>query len=281
MPYTECFFGLRSLVTQIQNLQEGDVGFPMDGQSLSNLLHKRGINIRYLGNIAKLADRSNPRLQALRQLSIQEMITRAFKHICNRSVRHLPPSFATACVSHLLNCLLGSQLNPNPSAETDDQLKFRYPEADYSFEKQDAASLQQAIVEQVNQRYRFQLEENWVERIKHVQILREIALKLGLQIQVRDYSFSKTPSAPIPDELAAPTPETPITNGVNGHASGSRKKKKGAAHRSPQRANSATEVSDSTAAPVTFHPDDVVNLVPVVKEASPKVSTEYYLLCIR
>lgn len=262
-------------MTQIQNLQEGDVGFPMDGQSLSNLLHKRGINVRYLGNIAKLADRSSPRLQALRQLSIQEMITRAFKHICNRSLRHLPASLATACVSHLLNCLLGSHLNPNPSAETDDQLKSLYPEADFSFEKQDAASLQHAIVEQVHQRYRFQLEENWIEQIKHVQILRDFALKLGLQIQVRDYAFSKSPPTPISDDLAAPTLDNPMTNGVNGHAPTGRRKKKGAAQRSPHRTDSATEVSDSPTAPVTFHPDDIVNLVPVVKEASPKVSTEY------
>jgi protein TIF31 len=62
----------------------------MDGQSLSRLLHKRGINIRYLGKIATMAEQQGLRLQALNALAVQEMVARAFKHVANRQLRHLP-----------------------------------------------------------------------------------------------------------------------------------------------------------------------------------------------
>ena len=44
----------------------------MDGHSLSRLMHKRGINIRYLGTIATLAGSEGRKLQAVKILAEQE-----------------------------------------------------------------------------------------------------------------------------------------------------------------------------------------------------------------
>jgi protein TIF31 len=246
----------------ISELKDGEVGFPMDGQSLSALLHKRGINIRYLGKIAELADKPDPRLQALKRLVVQEMIARGFKHFANAKLRNVAAPFSAACVAHLLNCLLGAEANAKPVAESDEEIKqmISTAEDDFSFEKLTPESLKKEIVAQIALRYRYDLNKaySWVEPGKELQLLREVSLKLGLQLQSRQYAFTKealTNGAP------AQTPAAPQTNG---HSTSSKKKKNKTV--TPPRADSpAVNVPSQT-----FHADDILNIVPVVKEASPK-----------
>ena len=240
----------------IQELKDGDVGFPMDGQSLSQLLHKRGINIRYLGELAELSDKEDPRLQALRRLVIQEMIARGFKHFANAKLRNLSAPFAAPCVAHLLNCLLGSEVNAKPVAETDADLKALYSENDFSFEKLTPEDIKKEVIAQVALRYRYELDEAWIEKGKELQMLREIALKLGLQLENKEYAFTKQAAAN-GTPVAAPAPAT------NGNSTSGKKKKGKTA--SPVRAASPAPQTVQT-----FHADDILNIVPIVKEASPK-----------
>ncbi|KAI9736602.1 MAG: Intracellular distribution of mitochondria [Cirrosporium novae-zelandiae] len=255
-----CNYLLDSILPEmVQNLKEGEVGFPMDGQSLSRLMHKRGVNIRYLGEVAKLATPDEPRLHALRVIAVQEMISRAFKHIANRYLRHLPSIFSPACIAYLLNCLLGLGLNPNPKPEMDKMLRSLYPEGDFSFESVKPAELQKEIEAQVNQRYRFTLDKDWHSSIKHVQMLREIALKLGLQLEIKDFIYTR------PTQTNGHTPSS-TTNGANSNtdASGGKKKKK-------SRDSSPTNKSDKEAGvSLTFQADDILNIVPLIKDASPR-----------
>ncbi|KAK8199348.1 putative eukaryotic translation initiation factor 3 subunit CLU1/TIF31 [Phyllosticta capitalensis] len=243
----------------VHDLQEGDVGFPMDGQSLTSLLHKRGINIRYLGKVASLSDnKDEPRLEALRRLAIQEMIARGFKHVANQKIRYLPSPFIGAAVAHLLNCLLGGEVNANPTVEIDSELRALYADADFSFEQVTPESLKQAVVDEVFTRFRFEVGNNWIEAGKHFQILREVSLKLGIQLEAKDYAFTKEQAASAP-KIAIPEAK-PATNG---HSKG--KKKKGG-----EKSPSPTATPATPAQVVTFRPDDVQNVVPIVKEASPK-----------
>lgn len=242
----------------ISDLQEGDVGFPMDGQSLTNLLHKRGINMRYLGEVARLADKpEQPRLQALKQLAIQEMIARGFKHASSKYLRYMSPPFVQACIAHLLNCLLGAELTAKPTAETDASLKPLYPEEDFSFEAVTPESLKSDVVDQIKKRYRFDLGESWVDSDKRVQLLREICLKQGLQLQAKKYAFTKEDAPAVaPVQASAPT--------TNGSSGGKKKKNKGNSEPSPAR------VATPAAPSQTFHPDDVFNIVPIIKDAAPR-----------
>ncbi|EAW09658.1 translation initiation factor 3 subunit CLU1 [Aspergillus clavatus NRRL 1] len=241
----------------VQDLHDGDVGFPMDGQSLGQLLHKRGINIRYLGKLAQLSKEKGARLDALTTLLIQEMIARAFKHIANRFMRNVPAPFVASCVAHLLNCLLGADVNANPRAEIDASLREFYPEGDFTFETVTPETLRAEIEQQVALRYRFTLESEWFASLRHLQLLRDIAIKLGLQLGAREYAFTK-------DQLP---PKVPVVNGANNAAQdeGKKKKKKGA-DKSPSRAI----VEEKPA--VSIVPDDIVNVVPLVKDASPRSS---------
>ena len=246
----------------ITDLKDGEAGFPMDGQSLSSLLHKRGVNIRYLGKIAELADKPDPRLQALKRLVIQEMIARGFKHFANSKLRNVSAPFSAACIAHLLNCLLGAEVNPKPVAESDEEVKqmFQTPQGDFSFEKLTPESLKQEVIAHVALRYRYDLGDSWVESGKQLQLLREVSLKLGLQLQSRQYAFNKEAFAAI----SAAT-EKPAAPQANGNSTSSSKKKKNK-NPSPPRADSPTV----SLPPQTFHADDILNIVPIVKEASPK-----------
>jgi protein TIF31 len=242
----------------IQELKDSEVGFPMDGQSLSTLLHKRGVNIRYLGKIAELTGTDDPRLQALKRLVVQEMIARGFKHFANSKLRNIPPPFTASAAAHLLNCLLGGDVTAKPVAEIDATLRPMYPEADFSFETLTPDELKTEVQKQVALRYRYDLGQAWIEPERRVQMLREVSLKMGLQLEMKDY-FTK--QAPVTNgagsELSVPT-----SNG-NGTTSSKKKKNKNA---SPARTASPAPSVPSQ----TFHADDVLNIVPVVREASPK-----------
>lgn len=242
----------------IQDLHDGEIGFPMDGQSLSQLLHKRGINIRYLGKVAQLSKEKGSRMQALTALVVREMVARAFKHIANKYLRNVPAPFAASCAAHLLNCLLGTDVNSDPRADIDKSLREIYPEGDFSFEKVNPTTLRAEIEKQVSIRYRFTLESGWFNSLKHFQLLRDISIKLGLQLGARDFVFTKSelPSRTLP----------PVTNGANGHDDGKSKSKK------KKGGDSANASKEADKPAVTFVPDDILNIVPMVKDASPRSS---------
>jgi protein TIF31 len=238
----------------LHDLKESDISFPMDGRSLSRVLHRRGINIRYIGKLAALSE--GTRLQCLREICVREMIARSFKHIASKYLRYLPLPLTSPCISHLLNCLLGAAFNPKPVADIDESLKALYDDADLAFETVTPESLRQEIESETTRRYRYSLEENWHAEIKHLQLLREVCLKLGFQLQAKNFAFG-------PDSEA--TSEKPASEkpAVNGHANSEGKKKKKKA-----RDGSPASVASSTAAPHTFTPDDVINVVPVIKDSS-------------
>ncbi|KAK6542209.1 Intracellular distribution of mitochondria [Orbilia ellipsospora] len=241
----------------IDDLKKGDVGSPMDGHSLSRLMHKRGINIRYLGKIAALAASEGRKLLAVKILAEQEMIARACKHHLNTLLKDLPSPLVAYCVSHYLNCLLGYNLNSNPKPEKDDLLWGVYSKANFEFEALTPTSVQKKIETQVFRRYRFKLVEDWHENIKPKQLLREISLKVGLQLRAKEYAFDKTTTSAL--QPAAQQPQT-STNGQPKSAS----KKKGS------QSQSAANVSPTTVQTTTFTQEDIVNIVAITKEASPK-----------
>jgi protein TIF31 len=241
----------------LKDLHDGDVGFPMDGQSLTQLLHKRGINLRYLGKLAEQSTEKGPRLKALSILLVQEMITRAFKHIANRYLSNVPVPFVAPCLSHLLNCLLGADVNATPKAEIDEQMRKIFPEGDFSFEQVTPESLRTEIEKQVTTRFRFSLEKDWTSSLRHLQLLRDISIKLGLQLGARDFAFAKDQ---VKEQIVVP-----VANGAT-HEEPKKKgnKKKGGDKQSPNRTPAPAKPA------TTFTADDILNVVPLVRDASPR-----------
>ncbi|KAJ6115536.1 hypothetical protein N7523_005953 [Penicillium sp. IBT 18751x] len=244
----------------VQDLHDGDVGFPMDGQSLTQLLHKRGINIRYLGKLAQQSNEKGARLQALSTLLVQEMVARAFKHVTYNYLANVPAPFVTSCIAHLLNCLLGTHVNAAPKAEIEESLREVYPEGDFSFEKVTPESLRTEIEKQVSVRYRYSLEKSWVESLRHLQLLRDISIKLGLQLGAREFAFSK-------DQVKE---QAPPTNGTNGSGNDDGKKKNNKKKGGDAKAKSPVRVAVETKPALSIYADDILNIVPLVKDAAPR-----------
>jgi protein TIF31 len=245
----------------LRELSDSDISFPMDGLSLSRLLHKRGINVRYLGKVASLS--TDRRLSCLRDICVQDMVARAFKHVASSYMRFLPFPAVPACVAHLLNCLLGTEVNPKPTADLDPSIRALYSDADWSFEEVTPESLRRSIEVEVAKRYRFKLDAEWFNIARPLQLLREISLKLGIQVLSRDYAFSPS------DVVDAPASAPQVAETTNGQVNGDGKKKK-------QKKKAAREASPastgSAAPPTTFNADDIIDLVPVIKNSCPRSS---------
>lgn len=236
----------------LKELTDSDVSFPMDGQSLGRLLHKRGINIRYIGQVVQQCE--SERLSCLKDIAIQDMVARSFKHIAGAYLRRLPLPLTPACVAHLLNCLLGYRLTPRPSAEVDQAMRDLYSDAELTFESVTPESLRKEIEEQTQTRFRYALKDQWYDALRPAQLLREVSLRLGLQVQAKNYVYQGSAQ-----ETEAPAPAVAPTQ-TNGE---SKKKKKKARDGSPASIKSATVVQ-------TFTPDDIVDIVPLVKHSCPR-----------
>eukprot|EP00466_Bigelowiella_natans_P004222 jgi/Bigna1/69564/fgenesh1_pg.9_\ len=87
---------------------------PLDGAHLVRLMHKSGINVRYLGQMAALAVKLN--MPHIAQLCTSEMIVRAAKHLLNGMLRGVKPElgekqeswFLGPCIARFLNSFLGA-----------------------------------------------------------------------------------------------------------------------------------------------------------------------------
>ncbi|KIE00397.1 GSKIP/TIF31 domain protein, partial [Metarhizium majus ARSEF 297] len=243
----------------LRELSDSDISFPMDGQSLSRLLHKRGINVRYLGAVASQA--TDGRLRCLQEICIQDMVARSFKHAAAVYLRDLPVPFTASCISHLLNCLLGYEMNAKPKAEVDTLLKSLYSDSDFSFELVTPGELRVSIEEQVLKRFRYKLEDGWLNTIRKFQLLREICLKIGIQIQAKDYSFDERTK---PSHQSAETVSKQSNGQQNGESKDKKKKKKGQ--------ETSTVAATLSTMNTAFSPEDVVDVVPVIKHSAPRSS---------
>jgi len=118
---------------------------PLDSGSLTDTLHSRGINMRYLGKIVQLIEETEKkdsaeggrvalRFQTIKSLLIQEMIIRAAKHAFRAYIANTPSAVLASRTSHFLNCLLSdhqsSQIEFSVLVNVSDSPFFRPPRRD-------------------------------------------------------------------------------------------------------------------------------------------------------
>ena len=84
---------------------------PMDGQTLSDNLHNRGINIRYIGVIANMLSKV-PQLGYIHSITVSEVIVRSAKHIFTSYLQSLDMTCLSAAISHFLNCFFAPNVLP-------------------------------------------------------------------------------------------------------------------------------------------------------------------------
>ncbi|XP_025194814.1 clustered mitochondria protein homolog [Melanaphis sacchari] len=179
---------------------------PMDGQILSENLHTRGINIRYLGKIAEKLSKIK-QLEYLYSITVAELITRAAKHIFNTYIQSAELMSLANAVSHFLNCFLSSCSTPHPQNTLDDikPIKKRNKRKGrlnrlLTVDNKDWANLTRhalwsQIRAEVKSYYAWELVPETIESVcehygtQKISLLRSFCLKTGIQILLREYSF--------------------------------------------------------------------------------------------
>lgn len=191
---------------------------PMDGITLTEQLHNRGINIRYLGKVANQLS-TIPTLEYLHSIATTELIMRAAKHIFNNYVQNADMMSIAVAISHFLNCLLTSQPIVQAPQVASDEL-FKTSKRRYNNKKSSSLgtsssknnlsnsdqSTEWTTLTQKNlwQQIKKELKSYWdfelacecnidkvteYYKLQKISLLRAFNLKIGLQILLREYNF--------------------------------------------------------------------------------------------
>ncbi|TIB31371.1 hypothetical protein E3P84_02989 [Wallemia ichthyophaga] len=237
---------------------------PADGGALTAAMHQKGINMRHLGNVVEAANQHRNKksilgpafgvIDCFKGVIKQEMILRAAKHLLRKYMESAEFTTLQLLLSHFLNCLLGTDLNLEPTAESpkDDFGDDIITDKSVEWFNLTPKSLFEKLQKEVAVRFRFSLTEKDVKNIRKPQMLRELALRVGFQLELRDYRFSDVVSENVED--------------VNFDSNASKKaiKKAKAAAQAQNRALSGLDRS------TTFVPSDVLEIVPLVKDSAPR-----------
>ncbi|KAM7483616.1 hypothetical protein LguiB_008199 [Lonicera macranthoides] len=156
---------LPKLVTDFGSLELS----PVDGRTLTDFMHLRGLRMRSLGRVVELAEK----LPHIQSLCIHEMVTRAFKHLLRTviaSVGNL--SDLSEAIASSLNFLLGVE-------DTDQNLR-----EDYVLKLHWLKTF-------VAKRFSWQLKDEF-PHLRKLSILRGLCHKVGLELVPRDYDMESS-----------------------------------------------------------------------------------------
>lgn len=179
---------------------------PLDGSQLSEIMHSRGINMRYLGKVASiLALRAD--LEHVYKIAIMEMITRTVKQLFKLHMQSANLRTLSVAVSHFLNCYLGVYPNPQPHLPAEEVINKKKKSkrkplktsvngaSTVAWATLTPEELWKSIVDDTEKQFGFELKcKNSDEvllsyRIHRISLLRLLCLKTGVQILLRDYDF--------------------------------------------------------------------------------------------
>lgn len=181
---------------------------PMDGVTLSEGMHTRGINIRYLGKIANMLAKVK-QLEYLLNIAVAELLTRAAKHVFTTYMQSTELMSLSSAVSHFLNCFLSSCQVPHPQQAADELQSKTSKRRNkrkgrtnplLSSDSTEWANLTpkilfQQIRSELNSYYDWDLNTDSIETtveqysLQKISLLRSFCLKTGIQILLREYSF--------------------------------------------------------------------------------------------
>ncbi|XP_035478833.2 clustered mitochondria protein homolog isoform X3 [Scophthalmus maximus] len=180
---------------------------PMDGATLTEALHQRGINIRYLGTVLEFVDKTpaKAQLEHFYRIGISELITRCAKHIFKTYLQGVELSALSAAVSHFLNCLLSSFPDAVAHLPADELVSRRKSRKrrnrvpgggdNTTWASLTPSELWKNIASESQSYYHFTVQCESVDQVvekyglQKSTLLREISIKTGIQILIKEYNF--------------------------------------------------------------------------------------------
>uniref|UniRef100_A0A096LQ32 Clustered mitochondria protein homolog n=2 Tax=Poecilia formosa TaxID=48698 RepID=A0A096LQ32_POEFO len=189
---------------------------PMDGVSLKQALHQRGINLRYLGHVVKAISQSEHKeqLRHIMRSTIGEIFTRSAKRVFNHFLQGVDVPSLSAAVSHFLSCLLVHHFTPSPVGEEAKKKSRRRGRGAGASESTPwsmltGSELWNLVCQDAVETYGVSdslgsspnhLVENY--GLQKLSLLREFCLKTGVQLRLRDYILENQNKAPFsPDDI--------------------------------------------------------------------------------
>ncbi|GAB4838152.1 hypothetical protein Ancab_027681 [Ancistrocladus abbreviatus] len=142
---------------------------PVDGRTLTDFMHTRGLQMCSLGRVVELAEK----LPHVQSLCINEMIVRAYKHILLAVVAAINNVADLAgAIAACLNVLLGTPCkDADAEVVNDDKLKWKWVE---TF---------------LLKRFGWQWKDQSCQDLRKFAILRGLCHKVGLELVPRDYDM--------------------------------------------------------------------------------------------
>ncbi|XP_052193006.1 protein REDUCED CHLOROPLAST COVERAGE 1 [Diospyros lotus] len=143
---------------------------PVDGRTLTDFMHTRGLRMRSLGQVVKLSEK----LSHVQSLCIHEMIVRAFKHILQAVIAAVGNTDEmAAAIAAALNLMLG------------------VPENEQFNESCNVHSLVWRWLEEfLKKRYEWNLSGFNYKDVRKFAILRGLCHKVGIEMVPRDYDMN-------------------------------------------------------------------------------------------
>lgn len=144
---------------------------PVDGRTMTDFMHTRGLNMSSLGRVVELAEK----LPHIQSICIHEMVIRSFKHIIRAVIAAVNDmQNMSAAIAEILNILLGSPRLEN-GADTDAHIEH---------------NLRLKWVECfLSKRFCWKMKDEFAHLRKFI-ILRGLCSKVGLELVARDYDMN-------------------------------------------------------------------------------------------
>lgn len=173
---------------------------PMDGQTLTDVLHAHGINVRYLGRIATMTKH----LPHLWDLCTAEVIVRSAKHILKDLLRETPDHDLAAAICHFMNCFMGNVSSTGAKSQTKEQLSHQSSRksnkkphsgvitpkiSQSSYIHLNSDNLWSQIKEFLKLKYQLDLPEESRWKVRKVSVIRNMCLKVGISVAARKYDL--------------------------------------------------------------------------------------------
>ncbi|KAG7489609.1 hypothetical protein JOB18_016073 [Solea senegalensis] len=189
---------------------------PMDGASLKEALHQRGISLRYLGHVMKAISDSEHKesLRHILRSVVGEIFIRSTRRVFNNFLQGVDVPSLCAAISHFLCCLLVPHFTPTTGGE-DTKKKSRRrgrgagPSESLPWSTLTGPELWNLVCQDTVETYNIpgslvsgpnHLVEHY--GLQKISLLREFCLKTGVQLRLRDYILDNQSKAPIgPDDV--------------------------------------------------------------------------------
>jgi len=191
---------------------------PIDGIGLTEIMHARGINMRYLGKMASmLAGRDH--MGHIYKIVVKEMLLRSAKRQFKGCLQSANLRCLSSSISHFLNCLLGSFPSPVPNPPSEESNKKKKNKKKQSQKLPHLPShdnvmwvslspglLWISMISHMEKHFGFVMSASSIDEfsemfgVHKLSILREFCRKTGVQLLHREYDFNDKKSVTFTDE---------------------------------------------------------------------------------